>query len=129
MSDMNSNEHNAQPEQEKESLPYGKVVLVGVFAVALFTVSFIWVIRIQSGIERESMPQGRAAIPSQIGLLEINIINQAQFAQDHRAADRQSESRKTLSTYGWVNRGKNVIHIPVSNAMETYLKTQGAGEK
>jgi hypothetical protein len=48
------------------------------------------------------------------------------FDADDRLERWRAEKSKTLSSYGWVDRGKGLIHIPVEEAMKELLRQNPA---
>jgi hypothetical protein len=96
----------------------GKIVIVGVVSLTIFAAGIIWSYQLMVGRQDEIHAHGLPRPPSEIGKPEIGIVDQVPFAIDHRLEAWKAEYTKRLSTYGWVDRAKGVVHIPVEKAME-----------
>ena len=116
----------SNPPQEDEQLAWGKIVLVGVAALACFAATVFWSTNILNSTRTEMQPQGRA-MPAQPHPYEVGIINQKPFALDQRAAFKRNEQLAQLHGYGWVDRKAGTIHIPIEKAME--LEVRAAAQK
>src|SRR5450432_195169 len=99
----------------------GKIVLVGVVSLLLFAVGIVWAYRIMVARQAEVEGQGLARVPTEIGKPEIGIVDQVPFSIDHRLEVWKANNRKHLSSYGWVDRAKGVVHIPIERAMEQVI--------
>jgi hypothetical protein len=62
-----------------------------------------------SGVPRE---------PALLGKSEIGIVDQVLFEGDQRLAVWRAERAARLNGYGWVDRSKGLVHIPIERAME-----------
>lgn len=49
---------------------------------------------------------------------------------DHAAIRKEvdAEARERLESYGWVDRAKGIVHIPVDRAAERWLKERSEGK-
>lgn len=97
----------------------GKIIVVGVVSLALFAVGIVWAYQLMVRREAESAAsQGVASEAPLMGKLEIGIVDQVPFDIDHRLEKWRAEYKKGLSSYGWVDRAKGVVRIPIEQAME-----------
>jgi len=99
----------------------GKIVLVGVVSLLLFAVGIVWAYRIMVARQAEVEGQGLARVPTEIGKPEIGIVDQVPFSIDHRLEVWKAKNLKHLSSYGWIDRAKGVVHIPIERAMEQVI--------
>lgn len=106
--------------QEEEGLPLGKVVAVGVSALLVFAVATFWAARILLA-NTGSLRQGGPPAP-QIGRSEIGIVDQLLFDGLEGPAQINAAKTRWLRSYGWVDRERGVIHIPIERAMELVLE-------
>jgi hypothetical protein len=116
-----------QPPQESPHVGMGMVLALAAGALLVFgfaTLS-IWVFTERWQSARN--PRG-ASTPARLGQAEINLLNQLPFLLDTRAYRQQEEKVRRLHGYGWVDRERGLIHIPVEQAMELYLEREAAGE-
>ncbi len=49
---------------------------------------------------------------------DVNTIDLALFSADLPARGNPDETRRTLESYGWVDRDRRIVRIPVRRAME-----------
>jgi len=49
---------------------------------------------------------------------DVNTIDMALFSADLPARGNPDETRRALESYGWVDRDRGIIRIPVRRAME-----------
>jgi hypothetical protein len=103
-----------------------KIVLVGVVSLILFAISAVvaWGIIVA---DTKSLQQqwGVAEEPKEIGRDEIGLVDQVLFDTDRRLEDWTAAKRKQLQTYGWVDRSKGIIHIPIDKAIEQVIAEGG----
>ncbi len=82
----------------------------------VFALGVLWMSRILAGESREAAP-----LPSELGRAEIGIIDQPLFAQQKSQQEIVRELRHRLQSYGWVDRERGIIHVPIERAIELYL--------
>lgn len=105
------------PLPEETPLPFGKIAVVSVVTLVTFTVFVVFTDRIRQHQNAETAG-AVAPTPAQVGKPEIGIVDQTLFETEHRAADERRSKLERLSTYGWVDRERGLIHIPIERAME-----------
>jgi hypothetical protein len=117
-----STEHLPPPEaQSEEAVASGKVLLVGIVSLFVFGAAAVWSTRIWRDTRTRLEPTGPIAPGTEIGKAEIGIVDQAPF-ETVRAVERtRGEQLRQLSSYGWVDRDKGIIHIPIDKAIEQFL--------
>lgn len=103
-----------------------KIIAVGVVSLVVFALSTVasWAI-LRADTERLKAAQGLAGAPTQIGKDEIGLVDQIHFDADRRLQDWQAAKAKQLTTYGWSDRSKNLIHIPIDQAIEQVIAQAG----
>ena len=113
-----SGEPNGQ--QSEDAIDYPKVIAVGVISLIIFAIGTVWAAAIlrHETAKDEAAAGGMAARPTQIGSPEIGIVDQVPFVNDHRLQNWRREKSEHLNGYGWVDRSKGVVHIPIERAMD-----------
>lgn len=102
------------------------IVMVGVVSLLVFVASAIiawWILR-----EDNLKYQARGVAPEVKGLPkqeEIGIIDFVPFDADHRLEKWQKDKAKVLGSYGWVDRKKGLIHIPIDEAIKDVIRQAG----
>ena len=123
-SDLPGSPHSAN----EDGMNILKIVVVGVVSLVIFAVSAVVAGVILSADEDAMRAQGIAPIPDDIAKKEeIGIIDYVPFDSDNRLERWHAETDKSLSGYGWVDRKKGIIHIPINEAMKQVIREAGGG--
>jgi flagellar basal body-associated protein FliL len=101
--------HNHTPIQEKPRSSTGILLFIGVLILMIAAVlGGLWLNR--SGSVTETEDANRAAIRAK------------------NLAELQSADTTALTTYGWNDKAKGIIHLPITKAMELVLPSLQASE-
>jgi hypothetical protein len=130
MSQPHSNVHSITPAavDNEDGVNISKMVIVGVASLVVFALSAVvawWVL-----VHDEGELRARGVAPMVRGLAtkeEIGIIDYVPFDGDHRLERWRAEKDKALRSYGWVDRKKGVVHIPIDEAMKEVVRQAGGG--
>jgi hypothetical protein len=114
--------HNDQHDhghKSEDEIDYWKVILVGVFSLAIFAISTVWAAWILSH-ETKKVEQATGAIqrPLKVEQEEIGIVDQVPFSVDTRLDRWRAEHSARLNGYGWTDRSKGIAHVPIERALE-----------
>jgi hypothetical protein len=125
MSQDKPNEEEAPtPPPDADELPTLKVAVSGVVALVIFgasvVVMFLLMERWRTGPEPQHYPQPAAA-----GQAQLNLLDQEPYGLVDPARETAG-ARDRLRTYGWVDRRRGLIHVPVERAMDAVV-SQEAG--
>lgn len=112
------------PAQADEHVAGSKLVAVGVIALLVFGAATVWSTRILSGTARTLQPAGPLAPGKDVGKPEIGIVDQTPFETTRGAERYRRRDLEILNSYGWVEREKRIIHIPVDRAIDRFLAEQ-----
>jgi hypothetical protein len=117
-----STENLPPPEaQAEEAIHWGKVLGVGIGALIAFTIA-VWITaRFMQTRERMLQPNGPDPVPRQIGEGEIGIVDQVPFDVARAAAQYRRERLERLGSWGWVDRKRGIVHMPVEKAMDAVV--------
>ena len=119
-SSHSSNSHGGT-DVHTDGMNLKKIMIVGVGALVVFAVGIIWSYYLLGSQLREIDAAGRAAPAAEIGKPEIGIVDQVLFSTDTRLAAWKADHAKRLGNYGWVDRTKGVVHIPIELAMQKVI--------
>ena len=98
------------------------ILAVGAVSLATFAASaIIAFVIVERDTARLRATRGEALPAPGIGQAEIGIVDQVHFDQDRRLDDWRAGRRHHLASYGWVDRQKGLIHIPISEAMKDLI--------
>jgi hypothetical protein len=124
---MSSPHPNGGTSMNDDGVDMKKILLVGGASLFTFIVSALIAYLILRSDAKQVDAQGRPARPTEIGRDEIGIVDQLDFSVDNRLAEWKAAKRKRLETYGWVDREKRLVHIPIEKAIEQVISQSGAG--
>ncbi len=99
-------------DQRDERLPWARLLKYAAAALTLFAVASTAAVIVQRDELGASSDQGKPAARAPQGLIE----------QHRRAQDLAAARRQQLETYGWVDKNKGVIHIPIERAMQLVVE-------
>jgi len=111
-------------DQQEADVVESRSVLVVMAGVIVATVIGVWIAWLLLGRGEEQVEGARrgAGIPPEVSAMETGTFSdRAQGLETHQAAERW------LSAYGWVDRDRGLVHIPIETAMKLYLERQGGG--
>jgi hypothetical protein len=122
MSTHDAPQNDPHGHQSEDHIDFQKVILVGVVSLIIFALGIWWAAGIlRHETKRAEDTTGLAADPALIGKPEIGIVDQVPFNGDHRLADWRRERSSRLNSYGWVDRAKGIVHVPIERAMDATL--------
>ena len=113
------------PKAEADRFPTRLVLAVGFAALAIFALATWITYRVSEREIELVLPAGPPPPPSEVGKDEIGLINQKLFEQQLDAQRKQTQQQQRLSSYGWVDRDRGVIRIPIDEAMKKMVGESG----
>jgi hypothetical protein len=105
---------SAHPKTEDDRIDSRTVVLVGVGSLVVFALA---------GLAAGAFLHQRVAdrpgppLPAELGQDKIAMVEQRLFALPQRGAIDRVARLQRLGSYGWVDQGKQVAHLPIEVAM------------
>jgi len=105
--------------QERDRIPSKKAIIVGVGSIVIFTIGVILSTWMLNARTQRLLPHGPGPLPALAGQPKIGIVNQTLFETPSDFQDRQ---RRRLDSYGWVDRARGQVHIPVERAMQMMIQ-------
>ena len=113
------NDQHGHGHKSEDEIDYWKVILVGVFSLAIFAISTVWAAWILSH-ETKKVEQATGAThrPLKVVAEEIGIVDQVPFSVDTRLDRWRAEHTARLNGYGWTDRIKGIAHVPIERAIE-----------
>ena len=113
---------HAPLEQEPEHFHGPRIVLIGVIVLIIFGLAVAWSTRIMLSRTRDNEPTGKPTVPQELGKTEIGLVDQVPFEQSHDAPRLKAGKLEQLKTYGWIDKSKGTVHLPIERAYELVLK-------
>jgi hypothetical protein len=132
MSQPTSHAHSLPPEAQQDEngddgVNLKLIVMIGVVSLIVFIASAViawWILRedTQKYGVRGVAPEVRGLAKKQ----EVGIVDYVPFDSDHRLEQWQQAKAKALNGYGWVDKPKGVIHIPIDEAIKDVVRQAGS---
>jgi hypothetical protein len=118
MSNHDAHENHPPGHESEDQIDFGKVIMVGVVSLAIFGLGTIWAVKILH--HETAKVEAVTGVPRapELGKAEIGIVDQVLFEGDHRLATWRAERAARLNGYGWVDRSKGIVHIPIERALD-----------
>jgi hypothetical protein len=107
-----------------------KIVGVGVISLVIFALSAVvafFILKVDTANLQAATGVVRKG--KYVGHPEIGIVDAVPFDEDKRLGEWRDKLRNHLNGYGWVDRSKGIIHIPIDQAMDAVIKKAGGGQK
>jgi hypothetical protein len=104
---------------EEDRVPTGSILFVGIASLVLFflaSAGAVSYLRVRQG-ERPPLP-----IPPEVGRSKIGMVEQQLFEVAVRGERDRAVRLERLRSYGWVDRGAGVAHVPIDRAMELVVR-------
>ncbi len=111
--------HPTRQEPDRPNLP--RVVAIGVVTLIVFGLGVLssW---LTMHLELEAVAPNGIAIPSALGRSQIGMVDQKLFAEQPEARRIAARKRRQLESWGWVDRSRGRIHVPIEVAMQRIAK-------
>ncbi|BDG10522.1 hypothetical protein [Anaeromyxobacter paludicola] len=107
---------------EPDVISTGKLVVVGFAAMLVFLLASLAAARILQTRRDQLNPGGPPPYPSELGKPKIGMVEQQLFDKQTRARELLRKQRAQLAGYGWIDKEKGVIHIPIDEAIDRLVK-------
>lgn len=116
----------APPLLGEENLPTGTIAWVGFGSLALFAAGIYVAYLLLGNWTLQNQIRGPAVIPEPVQKrdAELGIVDQQLFELEHREKDERAALVQRLNSYGWVDKDKKVVHIPIQEAMRQVVSEQ-----
>ena len=118
MSSHDTQDSHPPGHKSEDQIDFTKVIAVGVVSLLIFALGTIWAIAILH--HETAKVEAVTGVPRDpnLGKAEIGIVDQVLFEGDHRLATWRAERSARLNGYGWTDRSKGIVHIPIERALE-----------
>jgi hypothetical protein len=111
--------------RQEDDLMAGRAITLVAISVLLLTLAMcVWAAELLAGHEREERPSGRfpeARLPRPT---EAGGIEQETFGRVPQAGIDRERQRRRLHGFGWVERERGVVHVPIDRAIDLYVAEQ-----
>jgi hypothetical protein len=112
---------------DDDGIDIKKILLIGFGSLGTFALSAVVAYFILRSDTNAYQAKGAPPPPALIGKDEIGIVDQPMFDGDHRLEHWKAARQRRLNSYGWVDRQKGLIHIPIDKAIDQVVAGAGTG--
>jgi hypothetical protein len=127
MSNAHPPSHDAPAGNGDDGVNMKLIVGVGVVSLVVFAASAVVAGLVLRSDEATYAERGIAPRGSEIGKPEINLVDQVTFDDDKRLPAWRAEKARLLDSYGWADRKRGLVHIPISEAMRQVVREAARG--
>ncbi len=119
-----ASEHHgaAHPPAEEDLVPSRRILAVGVAALVVFFLGSLAAGLGMQAMRRQLNPDGPPPLPPQTGTAKIGIVEQRLFEYANQGVAWRERQERRLRTFGWVDKAKGTVHIPIDQAMDQVVK-------
>lgn len=110
-----------RPAQMDDELPMARLLRVAAVAIAVGLFGVGWAYGQWKLTVRIDQPHGPPPLPARIGAAEQGVVFQHPFDQLRDGLDLRESERRRLGSYGWVDRARGVVHVPIDVAIDQLL--------
>jgi hypothetical protein len=120
---MSEHAHAAggHPPAEPDRIRSGTIIGIGAGSLLIFAIASAVTLAFLHQRRTELNPDWNA-FPSQGGQPKVGIVEQQLFENANRAQVQLARKRQALQSYGWIDRQKGVIQMPIDRAIELTLQ-------
>lgn len=119
----NAVHHMAPPaEQSPEGIRFAPIIVIGLVSLAIFAGASLWALAYMHRAEAEIADGKVAREPSEVGKVEIGIVDQVPFDVTHSLEHYKREKVGHLESWGWIDRKAGTVHMPIGDAMDLVVK-------
>ena len=111
------NEHPPGHASE-DAIDFKNVIAVGVVSLVAFALGTVWALGILHHETEKAHASTGVPRTRELGKAEIGIVDQVLFEGDTRMLTWRAQRAARLNGYGWVDRSKGLVHIPIERAMD-----------
>jgi len=117
---MTEHAHSGHPPAEPDRIRTWTIVAVGVGSLLLFLVASLVTVG-WMGKARGEMNPGWPSFPAEAGKGKVGMLEQQLFESSNRAQVLRERQEQRLHSYGWVDKEKGTVHIPIERAVDLTL--------
>jgi len=126
---MANGERHEEVRHAPEAVP--RLFVVGVLAATVLIATTLCIVaflllRLR---EHQLRPNGRFDEKELGAPHQVALVRQAPFDAIRDARTLADRQRADVDSFGWIDRDRRIVHIPVEDAMELLLRRQAAQKK
>jgi len=114
---MTEHAHTGHPPAEADRINSWKIAAVGIGSLVVFLVASVVTVRWMYGQQAVLNP-AHPVMPAEAGQRKVGLVEQQLFENANHAQALRAKHLDRLGRYGWVDREKGLVHIPIDQAMD-----------
>ena len=119
----------SHPSIDDDGIDIKKILLIGTASLGTFALSAVVAYFILRNDTNAYQAKGAPPPAALIGKPEIGIIDTTEFDNDTRLDEWKKAKHKRLHSYGWVDKQKGLVHIPIDKAIDQVVADSAAGNQ
>lgn len=119
---MNEQPHRFEVHQEEDRPAWTKITFAALAALAIMAVLVIAAVASRDKREAELRPGGDFPEQRLGPRRSVQEVQQDIFGERGFGQLLDAQKRRELSTFGWVDRDRRLVHIPVDQAMDLVVE-------
>ena len=112
--------------QEPDRSANARLAMVLLLIMMVFAIGTVWAYGILTRRERVLRPDGPGPLPPEANGAEVGIVIHRMFDPARAWPELAKHQEERLASYGWVDRERGRIHIPIDRAIELVAAEKGA---
>jgi hypothetical protein len=109
--------------QENERISRGLTLSVMLWII-VFGLLLSGVARLLLGVRSQRLPQAQTTKAPQPIAAEVSEIHGKTFRAQAEGQERKAEQHRLLQSYGWVDRERGIVRVPIDVAIDLELEEQ-----
>jgi hypothetical protein len=135
MSDSHSTVPHSLPAgvemQDDERLPWSRIGLLAMVALGVFAIGIVFALFVlkqeqgaldQGGQKTVELLEGCDKDPLKCS--QVGMVEHKQIELEQRATNAKRKAAERLSSYGWIDKSNNVVHVPIDIGMQRVVNGQ-----
>jgi len=118
---MTDQAQGGHPPAEADTINSWKIAAVGVGSLLVFLVASAVTV-VQMRRQQADLNPAYPVMPAEAGKRKIGMIEQQLFENANRAESSARRQREHLGSWGWVDKEKGLVHIPIDQAIDLTLR-------
>jgi hypothetical protein len=118
---MTDHAQGGHPPAEADTINSWKIAAVGVGSLVVFLVASVVTVA-QMRRQQAELNPAHPMMPAQAGQRKIGMVEQQLLESANHAGTMARQQRERLGAWGWVDREKGTVHVPIDTAMDLVLR-------
>jgi hypothetical protein len=118
---MTDHAQGGHPPAEADQINSWKIAVVGIGSLVVFLVASVVTVA-QMRRQQAELNPAHPMMPAQAGQRKIGMVEQQLFENANHAEALARQQRERLGSWGWVDKEKGTVHVPIDTAMDLVLR-------